>query len=347
MKPTSSKNDHSRMDADMNKLRISMLPAGDINAASSRLRCFFLGEQLSKLGVEVLINRHSEAADILFVQKRITKETLDAALRVKENGGLVIYDIDDYGPALEWLRIDPNIERLFLKLCDALIVDTPTRLEVFSDDPKYVGIRDKYVLADPVDYIPWRSQSNQAISGDRPPRGAWFGNAVNLAPAVPFIRELMSHGAVSGFDAITGQRQLEQLSRQFPMIGYKPWELKTFAATLQSYEFTVLIHDSNIEGVQKSNNKMLAAMALGVLPFVSNTPAYSETAAEAGLNELVVLSPLDLVQRVTSPDLLIDLQARLQGAHCQGYLSKFLPENVAIEFVQLLDQLLQKRLSNG
>ena len=316
-----------------------MLSAGDINAASSRLRCFFLAEQLSKLGVEVIMNRPAEAAEILFVQKRISRDALECAARVKSAGGIVIYDIDDFGPALAWLKNDPNIEHLFLGLCDALLVDTETRLEVFTKDKKYEGVRAKYVLPDPIDYIPWRSQTHRPIRGDQSPRGSWFGNAVNLAPAIPYIRELLDRGVVSGFDAITGERQLEQLARQFSEIGYKAWELSSFAETLQEYDFSVLIHDNNLEGVQKSNNKMLAAMALGVLPFVSNTPAYSKTAEEAGLEELVINSPHDLVQRINLPNFLIDLQARLMAPRCQAYLSKFLPENIAIQFVGLLDRL--------
>jgi len=327
----------------MNKYRIVMLSAGDINAASSRLRCFFLADQLARLGADVAINRAVEQADILFVQKRISKDVLDYAIRVKTDGGLIVFDIDDYGPGLQWLKTDPTVERQFLGLCDVLLVDTETRLKVFSEDPNYAHISEKRVLPDPIDYLPWLSHKATASRAGVAPRGAWFGNAINLAPAIPYIQHLVVNGAVSGFDAITGKGHLLQLAQQFPALGYRPWELQTFAETLQGYDFVALIHDSNLEGVQKSNNKMLATLALGVIPFVSNTPAYSKTAEEIGLPELIIETPQQLLEKVSSRELLSSLRARLRQSECTAYLREFMPDKVAATFDALMTRLLRVR----
>lgn len=311
--------------------QLSMITAGTIEGASSRLRCYYLADGLRQIGIDVRINERLHDSGILLVQKRINPNILAFATRFKSQGGMVIYDIDDYGVGLEWLNIDPSVERAFLSLCDVLIVDTPHRLEVFRKDAKYGAIPQKWVIPDPIDYYPWEKVQSPKKSSLKP-SGIWFGNAINLTPAVPYLLGLLDSAVVDEIGAITTAGQIAQLQALYPGITYYPWQLASFSRDLQRFDFTVLVHGADEEGSQKSNNKMLAALAFDVLPFVSNTPAYAKTALDIGLPELIVESPQELVERIRSTDLLAQLKSQMGSKRHLEYMEQFHPRRTAQQF---------------
>ena len=313
----------------MTYYRIVMLSAGDMTAASSRLRCFFIGQKLKQMGREVWLNEAPGETHVVFVQKRITPQILNYVMIAKQRGAILIYDLDDYGPALAWLKIDPAVEKTFLSLCDIITTDTPTRLQHVAADPKYQHIRTKLILADPIDYmLEPREKPAQASSG--PQRGAWFGNDVNLVPAIPFLQGLATWPGLGTFNIFTNASSIQEIKAQFPKFGCHAWELGTFAQNFYQHDFSLLIHAQDIEGEQKSNNKMLVSLALGILPFVSDTAAYRDTAIAIGVPELVVKTPLELIQKLSSPDALAMMRQKLRAPQCLDYLDRFSVTQVAL-----------------
>ena len=315
----------------MSPYRIVMLSAGDIHAASSRLRCFFLGQKLKELGAEVWINEAPAQTNVLFVQKRINEQILNFAVTAKQHGAVIIYDLDDYGPALAWLNIDPEVERKFLSLCDIITTDTQARCDYLSSDLKYKHVGTKLVIPDPIDYVlePRRQPAQMRANAWR---GAWFGNAVNIVSAAPYLQMLPRCSALAAFDVFTNAQSLVAIKEAFPAFGCHAWALETFAHNLSTYDFTLLIHSQDVEGEQKSNNKMLVSLALGIPPFVSDTSAYRDTAHAIGLPELVVKSPDELVHKLSSHDLMMELRHRLRDAQCLDYLDALSATQVAVKF---------------
>lgn len=316
--------------------QINMLTVGDINAASSRLRCFFLGESLKAMGVDVSYNTFDENEDLLIVQKNISTRIFEYAQSVKKKGGYVLYDIDDEGEGMAWLRIDPHLRSRFLSICDILTVNTQHRFSLLDRDPDLNRIPCKFVRPDPIDYLPWAPIGGSFNMKGLPPKGCWFGNSINLSVALPYIDVLLEANVLHSFDAITSGAVLEKLFLSYPRIGYKKWDLQRFATTLKHYDFCVLIHDDTAEGNKKSNNKMMAALALGVVPLVSQTVAYAETAHAIGIPELIVSNPKELAAKIVQPGFLETMNHKIRLPECQSYLKEFSSEKIADQFAQQL-----------
>lgn len=325
----------------MNRLpRITLCPAGTPQVASARLRCHVLGRELARLGCEVRVGLEPGAMlpEVLYVQKRVTPALLLAARAVRATGGKVVYDIDDWGDALGDLCGDEATFAAFIAECDAVSVDTDTRRDIFAQDPRFAGVP-FWVVPDPMDYLdgaPAPAAARDAAG--QPVLGAWFGNGPNVRPAVPYIQAAVATGRLGAFSVITNASLVPQLSAAWPALNVEAWALDTFAARLRDHDFCLLIHDTDTEGVQKSNNKMLAALGQGVVPLVSNTPAYAETAQRIGIPELIIDSPDDLAAKL-QPGVLAALRERLAGEACRHALRAYLPETVAQDFIEKLHAL--------
>ena len=120
---------------------IALIAAATTNSASSRLRCFGLAREITKLGYEATVSDSpSPGANILLVQKAVNTKILQVAQSFKAKGGLVIYDIDDHGDlALGDLKANEEIFIKFLGCISVVVVDTITRKETLMREvvPEY------------------------------------------------------------------------------------------------------------------------------------------------------------------------------------------------------------------
>ena len=324
-------------------------PSGGLQAASARLRGIGLARELQRLGCSVSLGQAGAAdvladalPDVLVVQKTASPEIVLRALAVRANGGQVVFDIDDWGDALPWAVRDPALLADLLAACTVVSVDTAQRAEVLRRDPAYAAIPHCWVLPDPVDYVDGALPA-AAPAAARPPgklAGCWFGNGPNLAPALPYLQAALGTDKLGRFSVITNSQFVAQLQLAMPMLAVEAWQLETFAARLRDHDFCLLVHDTNTEGLQKSNNKMLAALGQGVVPLVSNTPAYAQTARLIGIPELVFDSPADLARRI-DPAQIAALRQRIQGPACQQLLQQLLPASVAADFLARVQALRQ------
>ncbi len=328
-------------------VRIAFLPGGPIDFASSRLRCYGLAQELSRIGYATQIGiAPGDAVDVLFVQKRIDEIILAAAKTVKNAGGLVIYDIDDYGDALAWFNVSEEVHSAFISQCDVICVDTDVRREVFAADPVYAGIPHKWIVPDPIDYIGSQEQAvSERGTSDRSGDGlvcCWFGNATNIVAAAPYLEAASKSPNVDSVEIISNKDYLGRLGEMFPRYRVEAWKLETFPQRLRQADFCLLVHDSNLEGAQKSNNKMLASLALGVIPFLSRTPAYENTALVMGLEALLLDSPDDLPLKL-APESMRAAKEAISGKQCQSELAKFMPARIASAFSAQLQLLLKQQ----
>lgn len=313
-------------------------PSGGVQAASARLRGIGLARELQRLGCSVSLGQPAALLpDVLVVQKTSSPALVARARAVRAMGGQVIFDIDDWGHALPWAVRDPALLADLLAACTVVSVDTAQRAAVLRQDPAYAAIAHCWVLPDPVDYLdgPLPALPPAPAATAQPAAklaGCWFGNGPNLAPALPCLQAALGTDRLSRFGLITNHQFVAQLQQAMPMLAVEAWQLETFAARLRDHDFCLLVHDTNTEGLQKSNNKMLAALGQGVVPLVSNTPAYAETARLIGIPELVFDSPADLASRIDATQLAA-LRQRIQGPACQQVLQGLLPASVAQDFL--------------
>jgi len=326
-------------------LTIMLCPAGTMNTASSRLRCFVLGRELERLGHRVQVGFDAKLVpDLLYVQKISSPAIIDHARLVRARGGKVVFDIDDWGDALPWVKTQPRLLADLLAQCSAVSVDTAVRAEVFAKDPAYQCVPDIWVIPDPVDYVDQPVPPAPALQTDQGLSGCWFGNGPNLAPALPYVQAALGSGRVSRFNIITNEQFVAQMQTAWPMLSVEAWQLDRFPERLRASDFCLLVHDTNLEGIQKSNNKMLAALGQGVVPLVSNTPAYAELAEQIGIPELVVNSPEELAQRLDAGQLQA-LRTRLQGETCRRVLDAFMPASVAQVFIDRVNAMTSAQAS--
>lgn len=320
-------------------IRIAFFPAGTVNTASSRLRCFGLARELERLGFAVTLGVDASALpQIYFVQKVITPDVLRTAQVIRSLGGHVFFDIDDYGDAaLGGLLSDAETFNQFMKLVSVVIVDTETRRQVIQQDPRFAVVPNFWVVPDPIDYVygDLDELPPRDAPGERKLRACWFGNAPNIVPALPYLVPMAASDRVADVNVLTNREFVELLRQNHPQFVTTPWSLEAFPAVFSAMDFCVLIHDQSLEGIQKSNNKMLASLALGVVPFVSRTPAYAETAVQIGIPELVVDTPQDVLDRL-APKVFADLAERVAGERCRSELQKYSPAASARIFLAKL-----------
>lgn len=325
--------------------RIALLPAGTIDVASSRLRCIGLARELQFLGYDAHLGAEfSRNADVLFVQKRINHSVLSTARAVKARGGRVIYDVDDYGDALKWVETSPHVHAEFMGYCDAICVDTEMRRDVLAKDRAYAGVPEWWVVPDPIDYIGFTENPLAPPSDIDAASGlvaCWFGNAPNITPAVPYLEAVHKNPAVRRIDVISNRDFRRKLTKSLPYCNVMAWDLKSFPGRLRTSDFCLLIHDASIDGIQKSNNKMLAALALGVIPFASRSPAYEATAMRMGLEGLLLDCPNDLSPKL-SPQNIATLRAAMATPRCQDELALYSPHAIALELSRRLERLLSQ-----
>ncbi|ASU37172.1 hypothetical protein hmeg3_01925 [Herbaspirillum sp. meg3] len=325
---------------------IALVPAATINSASSRLRCFGLGRELAGMGYRVTVGIDPDnPPHVLLVQKIINADALLMAQWVHGNGGVVVYDIDDYGPeALGSLKADEATFSQFMQLVSIVIVDTETRHGVFLKEPGFTHIQEHWVIPDPIDYI--ESSNRETPKAARQPgeklRACWFGNAPNIVPAIPYLQEIAASEEVRDVSVMLNADYVDYFHQNFPQFNTSAWKLETFPSLFSATDFCVLIHATTFEGVQKSNNKMLAALALGVVPFVSRTPAYEATALQMGIPELIVDSPKDVLDRI-KPGIFDGIVKKMYSTHCSRELEQYFPVVSARMFSEKIQVYLEQR----
>jgi hypothetical protein len=326
------------MDQVDKKLKISFMPCSNMRGASSRIRVYFIAAALRAQGYQVEVSRAPTDPDVLVIQKRIDSVTLAAAKSVRARGGRVIYDLDDFGPGLEWLRIDPNVEREMLSVVDTLVVDTDERLAFCAASEIYKDIALKVVIPNCLDYFPWLSRpiEKRPIRGGSKPKVVWFGNAINFEPASRYLAQAVGAGAVECVDVFTNQNLISDFKLQFPGMAFYGWGLESFPRVLGNYDCSVLIHDAKIEGQLKNNNKMLVSLAAGVIPFVSDTPSYRRTAGEIGCPELVVSSAPELIDRLLSSSSMSSFRSAIASPQVREYLNRVSPQVIAQKLINFI-----------
>jgi hypothetical protein len=162
-----------------------------------------------------------------------------------------VYDVDDI--------IDPFTRKLVNGWAHAVTTDTELRAQ---------GIREWFhgpvhVIPDPIDYEdgPPKPPNPEA-------RGVvWFGNYPNFES----VREVMRHYQRVG-ERIGAISDLSPERANMPGLELIPWSYDTFPEELRKWSGCVLSHKGADQA--KSENKLVAAIYLGVMPAYVCGPAY-------------------------------------------------------------------------
>ena len=331
-----------------NYSKIYFLPAGDENTASSRLRVFSLSSSLKKLGVQVDIypaeyenildvqTRFDELdhTDVLVIQKRVTPEIISYVDRAISNGAFIIYDIDDFGPAL-WYWTPPRLCQEMLLRANLITTDTIGRAKWLLQSQKRLNVK---VLPNSVDYSPTEPSKLEPTTRS-PLRVLWFGTSSNLHMFTKYVKAL---GSLSDIQIVICGGFGELIHSLCPELNFEviPWSLNNFIPILQSCDLSCLMHDGSLYDRQKSNHKMITSICWGVPAIVSDTPEYARIAREADVDDAIFSNAEELLKALQKYRSSSARKAYLEKA--QNIIwEKYSPDKIAREFVKIVEEGIQ------
>jgi hypothetical protein len=273
-------------------MRISFIPAGSRNLASSRIRVYALVAPLARLGIGVEVGRVADA-DAVVVQKRLDHGILASVRLAKAAGKLIVYDCDDLGAVLEDWAPRPLREEM-ISLADVVTTNSEGFREALREEHRAGTVE---ILPDTIDYGLVSPIEELAPETGRL-RVLWFGNCCNFSMIRPY---LASSASVADLELVVCTHLCERTAdaqEAWPAIHFVDWSLKGFPALLRSCHLSLLTHQGGAADRAKSNNRMIASICWGVPALVSRTPEYERTARLAGVVEAIFDGPDELASLV-------------------------------------------------
>ena len=260
-------------------MKILGLPIGNMNTASSRIRCYrFLKFMDSSFQCSIGDEHTNGEFEVIYLQKRAYRQTIDFAKRHKENGSKIIYDIDDDFGCWENM-----FEQEMCDLADIVITDTEDRKKLLESQTK-TRIA---IVPDGIDYIDNKLPSR--VMSDKVNSVFTFGSDNGARMAAPI------------FDRIKSCSKTYYCMR--PTLRdatFSKWNLATFASNISKHDLAILVHDGKGSGIRKSNNRLIVCMSMGIPAIVSNTPAYSVTMREVGFEKLIMTDEDKIEEQIQS-----------------------------------------------
>lgn len=282
--------------------RIGFFPAGDILAASSRIRVYSMLPHLQSMKIFAAVKPSLWiflALDTIFIQKRVTRKIIIKARIAKLLGKKIIYDIDDFGSALEFFTSEVDLRRI-IKLADMITTGTENQKQILKSI--YPSSRIS-VLPSLIDYFP-----TNYVYDDQKANGIfriiWFGMGTNFFMFEKYIEAIQKIESIE-IIVVINQEMLDSLSKKYTHIHFFPWTLDTFTQILRSCHISIFTHEGSLYDRAKTNNKMIASITWGVPAIVSNTPDYLSTAQKAGVEYAVFSTSTELtsiIELLRSPE---------------------------------------------
>lgn len=258
--------------------------AGDENTASTRIRFFSMLPWLKKMNIKwstELSIKQLLNSDLFFVQKRLNGNILKIAGLAKLLGIPIVYDVDDFGQALDYFASQNHLQIMF-ELADLITVGSDAQKAIVEREYRKNNTQ---VFPPLIDYYPQAPLRSPDIE-DEPLRILWFGLASNFAPLAQLIEKVSMRPLVE-LVVITEAEAIPNLRQQFPNIHFHTWSLETFIPTLRTCHLSVLSHDGGKYVQAKTNNKMITSINWGVPALVSDTPDYRMTVNKLGIRDCV------------------------------------------------------------
>lgn len=274
------------------RIIISAFTRGDVLAAGSRLRSFYLfrlAEKYSLIVDRPLSYGSAVNSDIIHIQKIYSWETLRWVIKFRLLGKKVIFDIcDQVNRRSEFPRVV-----LIILFSSVLTVDNESRKKYWH---KFFPLKKIIVIPDIADTkdiyiesIPYQLRNQEC-------EFFWIGNSQNFKSIKKFsdlVKDCPEYRLTVAMDI----KNYLSLSQQFPHIKFYTWEPDIAFNNNIHAKFMILNHAIDKNSSIKSNNKMVLALVAGYIPIVSNTPAYAHLANQLDANFLI-FEDLDDVPRI-------------------------------------------------
>ena len=273
-------------------------PISDASKGSSRIRCYEFLRYLSNdykthtcrldekyhrfpyswMPVSWLFSQlDAKQIDLIYIQKAAYNYHRTITTFANRQGIPVIYDIDDVHGA--WEGMD---EMWMLDHCSAITVDTQERATKLRHSTKT-----------PIHYVPSGLDYFDHLSP------LTIKNKLsNMSSIVTFGWDFNCKHAQLFMDTLPTTIQKHYISNA-PIIDeytFHPWSFESFIPTLSTFDYCLLAQGDSNDAQQKSNNRLLEAIAAGLPTIVSNTPAYRKLYQVLGFENLIAETPSDAIR---------------------------------------------------
>jgi hypothetical protein len=285
--------------------------SGEVSTASSRLRSFFLFD-----GCPIITSERGNwnihrliKCEIVHVQKKINFKIIFYMAIARILRKVVVYDIDDQLQSTKhWnsVVIRPFINIAFfcaVTLSTFLTVDTLERKKSLKRRYNWksiVIVPD--IMETALNLHAKKIKENQFI---------WFGNSVNLSSIYQFMREVKNNDLVK-LDIYTDLEKLDLSSIDYSNITFHQWSQNFLLDDEHAGKFLILNHTGEA-GQYKSDNKLISGFLAGMIPVVSDTPAYNSILQKINFTQFIFDNEVSLLSQISTISTRDALEYSLSG----------------------------------
>ena len=275
---------------------ITAVTCGNIDTASSRLRSFYLFNHALEDGF--IVKRSEElsdiiSADIFHLQKKFGYKLFFASVMRRLMGKVVIFDFDDQKSGFK----GTVLMLLYILVANIITTDTEGRRKYWN---RYLKFKRFHVVPDVIDISSeFKFISNFENIHDRSYKLVWTGNANNIKSIEPLLTMLHKKTKFK-ITMVVDSKSAMEISAQYPWVAVVTWRKDIIFDSQFRNSFMILNHAIDQEAVLKSDNKMVLAIAAGVVPIVSRTPAYHALATALDAEKLVFDSFEDIEKIISN-----------------------------------------------
>jgi len=252
-------------------IKIIAIPKKSKASPSVRMRYYNFLENLSN---EFQWETYTDNldGDVLYVEKNASLKTVNIAKEALKRGMLLFYDVDD--PIK--VRKNNNMVKM-IKLADVVTVDTKPRklsAERFSNNV--------VIIPDGMDYQ--NKPKKRLVIRDKIKKVVTFGYPQKIIDAAPYVNKANVERRYIG----------ARKCNKYKNATFIKWKYKNFLDELLINDVVILVHGKTKIDKARSNNRLIAAMSIGMPTIVADSYAYKNIVKEAGHSYLVARTEKDV-----------------------------------------------------
>lgn len=236
-------------------VNLSILPAGSKEKGSSRIRVYYLLDELSKYFEKLFLdNNFNKNADIVVFQKFIN---LDLLLKYRKKNVYTVFDVDDlFENTYDMVRFS-----------DLVIVSTQFLKEKLSSLNENIIVVPNCL--DIEDYnIPLKQNRNNTEK-----KLCWYGWEIN--------------------SYILDKLNIRNLVTTISNVGDIKYSKDTIDDNIQLFDYVIIPQEKNEHTLSKTHCRLLKSLYLGVPVIASDMPEYRSLLKELDISEDYILKDLE------------------------------------------------------
>ncbi|MBF0328705.1 MAG: hypothetical protein HQL10_06080 [Nitrospirae bacterium] len=263
-------------------MKIAAYTVGDIKVASARLRSFYLFHSASNYGFEVFRDLsiwQSIDCKYLHLQGCYTPRFVLHAIIFRLLGKRVFFDVNDM----------PTRKRHFIffvimtKIANIVLVALETTKNYLT---KYVDFSKIFVFPTVIDVNPNKINKLFFVRNENSRGIFWIGHPGNLISIEEFMNIIRFRHEYR-LIVCTKLTEIKSYIKKYPWVTFIDWNVDSALDCKLDIGYCILNHAGCSQALLRGDSKMILAIAVGLIPIVSRTPAYENLAKVLDAERLI------------------------------------------------------------